>query len=228
MTAVYRIKHQGAANGQRIINFSVWRTSVIGTSPLTQTEMGEALGIIGLRWQNNVLQLLSSTYQVDTHVMQEVIGYSVEPDPNRPGEFLYKLTFEKQAEIPVTTSITGAIPGDPLPNTVAGVIHLDTGLVGRRKRGRMKLGPFAETQNSGNQMTAGTASALDTQLNAYLASVSIAAGTKTLVNCVLSPTTLFGTQFPGDPYGSSFPTIGHTTALTWGTQRTRKYGTGGG
>lgn len=65
---------------------------------------------------------------------------------------------------------TGAIAADPLPNSVAIVISVQTAQRGRSYRGRIYICGLVETQVSGNYIDASLATALDTyytQLVAY-------------------------------------------------------------
>lgn len=226
MASIYQVVHQGGVGNQLVQNTSYWRTSVVGDSPLSPGDMATALQTLRTRYVNEIVDSLNASYSYNRSSMKEVTGWEEYNPPATPEKTLKRLTFGNLKFLIDVPSVAGGIAGDALPNTIAAVVNTQTGRVGRRRRGRMKLGPFSETQSTGNQMTTVLFDILQPGVTAYFANVTIAGLTGVLEAVVFSMTGLVQTPEPGNPYDHTTPITDAVLSLTWGTQRTRKYNIG--
>ncbi len=118
-------------------------------------------------------------------------------------------------------AVPGTGTGDPLPNAVAAVVTLRTGLAGKSFRGRSYFGGATEGQNDGAGQIA---TAYNTALVAFMTAVQAAMGASTISLAVLSrprfdKVTPFAMTYPG--------AITLVTAIVardtlWDSQRRRK------
>jgi hypothetical protein len=118
---------------------------------------------------------------------------------------------------PAVTSTSGAINGavvsDALPDQVAAVVKLRSGMVGRSKRGRMYLAGFTEADNTAsNSVSAGTQLAISVLMTYMLQPISVTnAGAVAILNPVIFSRKL----------GTHVPIASYAIHTEWGTIRKR-------
>lgn len=225
MTAIYRFQVRAVVGEQLFVNNLHFRTKELSDSPMSSGDMLLACTTLTDRWALQIVPFLHESYVLAFGDFTEVDGWYLWEDPDgiKPDRKRLILTRNRRY-FPATTQ-QGLVTGDPLPNTIAAVVQLNTDRIGRRRRGRLKLGPYAESQNTGNEMTAGLHTSLNTGVNLMLADVTIAGMAGPLESVVFSPTSLLELAAPGDPYSHCTPIINGTVTYAWGTQRTRKFDT---
>jgi len=111
-------------------------------------------------------------------------------------------------------SITGNRASEPLPNNVAMVVSLRTGLVGRRYRGRLYVAGLTEDVNDSGTWNASFAAGIGTIWEDWL-NISFSLGIPHAAMCVYSR-----------KYGIATPVTAISVSQYPGTQRRRRIGVG--
>jgi len=228
MAEIYQFKVRGTAtySDQIFINSLWWKTRNKADSPLASADMALLASTLGGRWNTNMASFLNAGWLCQRYEVLEVAGYT-EGEPVVPMERgPLSLTYTRGRLYLPSPAHVGVTVGDPLPSTVSGVCQLFTERHGRRGRGRLKLGPFTESDSSGDQMTTQKETAINNGIALMIADVTIAGLQDVVQCCVFSPTTLYEQTEPGDPWEAAIPVQQGLASLTWGVQRSRKYGTG--
>jgi len=223
---LFQVTHTGVASGQQFNNIAYWRT--LNDEATYQSEAGlqaicDHLHGLYTTW---FPPLFHESYLYLITRLREVVGKEV-ANPGAPAEEqYYKLSISRQKFKTPAGAIPGIATGDAMPNYVSAVCHWDTGRYGRRRRGRWKLGPWAESHNTGNQMTTTLHGNLISAAEAYRPPQAILAIPLEVRMVVFSQTSLFETESTGIPRDYSAEVENQTIPFTWGTQRTRKFGVG--
>lgn len=223
MSYIYRVQVRAQALGQIFLNNLWYRQQDGGDTPLSSGDLLLLTQNIGDRWGTQIVQDLPEAYSVVAYVGQAFSGWEYVPVP--PGEEPTKkrlINTLNRLYIPAVTHV-GLYVGEMLPFTVATTINLITDRAGRRRRGRIKLGPCAKAQSTGNQMTTSRYDELKDSMDNMILTTTVGGGAITMEPVVFSQTGLFEETAPGNIWGQAAPITNHVINLTWGTQRTRKY-----
>lgn len=227
MASIYRVQVRATAQSQAVVNNFHLRLTDPADGPLGSSQLTDILNVVNTRWAASIAPFLHTDYSVVSYVCSEITGFTSIEDPPQSGIFKKKLTIGFQRFITPTVPVAGEQTGDSLPLTVAAVAHLDTAFAGRRNRGRLKLGPYGELDNTGNQMNATLRDAIKNGVLSVMAHYAVAGIASGLDPVVFSQTSLFAGAAPGSPSDHTALVVGVTVPLTWGTQRTRKFAAGG-
>lgn len=223
---VFRIAHQGDAGGQTIMNISWWKTYLPEQNPVGQSTLIAFLAAVRGLYVTWFVPLFNSAYTYRRSVLVEVNGFEVLdplPGSTKPRK---RPTASRQFLDVVDSGTTGASATDLLPNTLAAIVHWNTGRYGRRRRGRWKLGPFDKADVNGDRLTTTAANAVSSAAAAYMIPQAISPGPQEFDPIVMSLTSLYEEDPPGDPYANGANIIDYTVQSILGTQRTRKFNDG--
>lgn len=221
--SVFRVAHEGLMLGQQIVNTSHWEVVGGGVGIVPLAEFNAFVAAVADRWLGTWVPLLRPDYVYQKTTVLEIDGQQAIAPPPQPPRPLRRLLYgERREDFSGTGTQGGGPAGDNLPMTTSGVVHWFTSFAGRRFRGRMKVGPFAEGQSTGDQMTLGTSVAMNASANGYRA--IFVQGTTQFEMVVFSRRQYFSTAITDPPNFGGFHVISHAVPLTWGVQRSRKFG----
>lgn len=220
---VYMITHSGIAEGQTIQNSSYWIPHPDVVTTLPESYLTALLTEIAGRYRTAIVPNLHDDYGYSRSVLHEINGYVNEEYPAGSGKFRNRLTISRTALSTTGAGTPGQVALEALPYTVSAVCHWLTGRYGRRRRGRMKIGPLGESQSSGNQLTVTARSDLDADCNTYRAAAVVGSPFIQFDMVVFSPTSLFELPAPGNPRDHSAYVNNQLVVSTLGVQYSRKY-----
>lgn len=226
MTAIYEVKFKGAAFGQNVINSIWWRTKATSDAPLASGDMQLMASTLATRWMAQMAADFNAEYLLQrVEILEAVSAELVVPsDPNEPAA--YKVVYSRGRLATLPANLNGAIVGEPLPLTIAAVCNLRTERYGRRRRGRIKLGPYSETYSDGNTIKATNLATIQGAAEQMFADVTIAGLSNAIESVVFSRIDLFSQASGYDPYQACTPITTVEVNPIWGIQRSRKYNTG--
>lgn len=226
MGFIFQLTHTGTAFGQQFNNVAYWRAHPDIVDPMSDAYLQALCDELAGRYATWYAPLFNVGYAMIITRLREVLGYSLQPLTVPEEDRKPRLTISRNKFKTPLGAVSGIVTGDPLPNTVAAVNHWDTGRYGRRRRGRWKLGPMSKSDASGNQMITATRTSLVSAAEAYRAPALVGSPIVQFDMVVFSQTGLFETAAPGEVWDHIALVENETIPLTFGTQRTRKYGVG--
>jgi hypothetical protein len=220
---VYQITHSSLANGQTIQNSSYWIPNADVVTTLPDAYLTALLTDVAGKYRTQILPNLSDDVFYQRSVLHEINGYINEEYPVGSGKYRNRLTIGRVALNTTGVNTQGQVTGDALPYTVSAVCHWLTGRYGRRRRGRMKIGPLGEAQSSGNQLTTIANTSITSGCNAYRMASVVGSPFIQFDMVVFSPTSLFALPGPGNPRDHTAYVNNELVVPTLGVQYSRKY-----
>jgi len=202
-----------------------FRTVLNDASEITLVRFNEFMTAAHNWWVNVMMPNLNAEYTYFATAMSEISGFTVGDGETEPEWDEVNLTFGQVGLDTSDLGVAATIMGDPLPTTVAAVINMNTGLAGRRNRGRMKLGGLSEADNASFAlMGAVTQAALQADFTTLIDDglISATPSNSQMVPVVFSKRKLHFLALGQPPRLASEQITEAVVTQNWGQQRSRR------
>lgn len=215
--SVLLVTHYGTSDGTAIVNTTCWARVDATGAPFTDAGTRVMTQKIAEAWRLQVVPQLSAGYTYDRTVGKEVLSWTT----GAGGAKI--LQFGENWEDVIGSGIAGGVAGEHLPSLVAGTVALSSGFTSRSTKGRIRLGPLAESQSQGNSLTPAAQTAIGTAMGLYLAPFLSAPDVPgDVAPVVMSRKRLFSAASGTPPYDFSYFVTDYTVRAILGYLKSRK------